>query len=110
MTVGPHTVLYRCPRACGSPNVSPVRGAGASSALRALRSRALPTASVGQDENPRFGKWLLDSNRPPPAKNVMTYEPYGEGGMRITVASTNAEGVSSEWGLRYHVRRGIPSR
>ena len=28
----------------------------------------------------------------------MTYEPYGEGGMRITVATTNADGETSEWG------------
>ena len=46
----------------------------------------------------RYGSWLMDSDRPPPASNVMTYEPYGDGGMRITVASTNAGGESSEWG------------
>lgn len=46
----------------------------------------------------RYGTWLMDSDRPPPASNVMTYEPYGDGGMRITVASTNARGESSEWG------------
>lgn len=46
----------------------------------------------------RYGAWLMDSDRPPPASNVMTYEPYGDGGMRITVASTNARGESSEWG------------
>lgn len=46
----------------------------------------------------RYGAWLMDSDRPPPASNVMTYEPYGDGGMRITVASTNARGDSSEWG------------
>jgi hypothetical protein len=28
----------------------------------------------------------------------MTYEPWGDGGMEITVASTNANGQSSEWG------------
>ena len=46
----------------------------------------------------RYGTWLMDSDRPPPASNVMTYEPYGDGGMRITVANTNASGESSEWG------------
>jgi hypothetical protein len=46
----------------------------------------------------RYGTWLMDSDRPPPASNVMTYEPYGDGGMRITVASTNARGEDSEWG------------
>ena len=48
--------------------------------------------------NPRFGVWQLESDRPPPNRNVMTYEPYGDGGMKITVASTNAEGETSEWG------------
>jgi len=51
-----------------------------------------------QATNPRFGEWKLRSDAPPPSINIMTYEPYGEGGMRITVASTNARGQSSEWG------------
>ena len=46
----------------------------------------------------RYGTWLMDSDRPPPASNVMTYEPYGDGGMRITVESTNAQGRDSKWG------------
>lgn len=53
---------------------------------------------VGQEaENPRFGVWRLVSDAPPPASNIMTYEAWGDGGMRITVASTNARGVDSEW-------------
>jgi len=28
----------------------------------------------------------------------MTYEPYGDGGMKITVATTNTEGETSSWG------------
>ena len=48
--------------------------------------------------NPRFGVWQIESDRPPPYRNIMTYEPYGDGGMKITVASTNAEGETSEWG------------
>ncbi len=51
-----------------------------------------------QDTNPRFGVWKLKSDAPPPSSNVMTYEPYGDGGMKITVASTNRDGRSSEWG------------
>lgn len=47
--------------------------------------------------NPRFGVWQLESDRPPPYRNVMTYEPYGDGGMKITVATTNAEGEESAW-------------
>jgi len=46
----------------------------------------------------RYGVWEMQSDAPPPARNVMTYTPWGDGGMRITVASTNAEGRSSEWG------------
>ena len=57
---------------------------------------AEPAAEV--TANPRFGVWQLESDRPPPNRNVMTYEPYGDGGMKITVASTNAEGEMSEWG------------
>ena len=47
--------------------------------------------------NPRFGVWQLESDRPPPYRNVMTYEPWGEGGMMITVATTNDDGETSEW-------------
>ena len=47
--------------------------------------------------NPRFGQWRMESDAPPPASNIMTYEPWGDGGMKITVASTNSEGESNEW-------------
>ncbi len=50
-----------------------------------------------QDENPRFGVWKLRSDNPPPYENIMTYAPWGDGGMSITVATTNAEGETSEW-------------
>ena len=40
----------------------------------------------------------MQSDAPPPSVNIMTYEPYGDGGMRITVESTNARGQESEWG------------
>ncbi len=51
-----------------------------------------------QDTNPRFGVWQMQSDAPPPSKNIMTYEPYEDSGMRITVASTNARGEDNEWG------------
>jgi hypothetical protein len=54
--------------------------------------------ATAQAANPRFGVWKLKSDAPPPSSNVMTYEPYGDGGMRITVASTNRQGRESEWG------------
>lgn len=70
-----------------------------------LQAILMPLAAVlvvaasasAQDANARFGVWKLRSDAPPPASNVMTYEPWGEGGMRVTVASTNAGGESSEW-------------
>ncbi len=56
-----------------------------------------PTAAEAQGES-RFGEWRLQSDAPPPSSNIMTYEPWGDGGMKITVASTNSQGRSSEWG------------
>lgn len=56
------------------------------------------TPLAGQDASPRFGIWLMESDAPLPAKNIMTYEPWGDGGMRITVESTNADGEYSRWG------------
>ena len=54
-------------------------------------------AASGQTTNPRFGVWKLKSDAPPPAINIMTYEPYGDGGMSITVESTNSTGRESKW-------------
>ena len=54
--------------------------------------------SASAQSNPRFGVWQMQSDAPPPSKNIMTYEPYGNGGMEITVASTNARGQDNEWG------------
>ena len=59
---------------------------------------ACAAAQDDSDSNPRFGIWRLRSDNPPPYKNVMTYAPHGEGGMSITVATTNAEGNESVWG------------
>jgi hypothetical protein len=59
---------------------------------------ALTAAVTAQTANPRFGRWKLKSDDPPPALNIMTYEPYGDGGMRITVEATNAKGEKRKWG------------
>jgi hypothetical protein len=48
-----------------------------------------------QKANPRIGKWKLKQE--PPALNIMTYEPWGNGGMKVTVESTNAEGRKATW-------------
>ena len=53
---------------------------------------------AAEGPNPRFGKWKLKSDAPPPSLNIMTYEPYEDGGMRITVESTNAKGEKRKWG------------
>ena len=48
-----------------------------------------------QPANPRIGKWKLKQE--PPALNIMTYEPWGNGGMKVTVESTNRDGRKSTW-------------
>lgn len=48
--------------------------------------------------NPRFGKWKLKSDAPPPTSNIMTYEPLGKHGMKITIDAVNKDGVKSQWG------------
>lgn len=55
-------------------------------------------SAAAQDPADRFGRWQMDSDAPPPAINIMTYEAWGNGGMAITVAATNARGQDSEWG------------
>ena len=50
-----------------------------------------------QGANPRLGKWKLKQDAPPPALNIMTYEAWGNGGMKVTVESTNREGKKSTW-------------
>jgi hypothetical protein len=50
-----------------------------------------------QNKNPRFGKWKLKSEAPPPSSNIMTYEPFGAKGMKVTVESVNAKGEKNAW-------------
>ena len=76
--------------ACGS-------GGGGQAAEAAAGGEAAQAVADIPD-NPRFGVWQLESDRPPPYRNIMTYEPWGDGGMKITVATTNAEGEESSWG------------
>jgi hypothetical protein len=46
----------------------------------------IATVVSAQGANPRLGKW-----------NIMTYEAWGNGGMKVTVESTNREGKKSTW-------------
>ena len=54
-------------------------------------------AAHGQSSNPRFGRWRLKSEAPAPASNIMTYEPDGATGMKVTVESVNAKGDTTRW-------------
>ena len=48
--------------------------------------------------NPRFGRWRIKSDAPPPTSNIMTYEPYMGKGMKITIDAVNKDGVATKWG------------
>ena len=56
-----------------------------------------PADALVQKANPRFGKWRLKSDAPPPASNVMTYEPVGTNGMRVIIDAVNREGIATRW-------------
>lgn len=56
------------------------------------------TGSAQSPSNPRFGKWKIKSDAPPPASNIMTYEPYNGKGMTITIDAVNKDGVATKWG------------
>lgn len=65
---------------------------GIAAALAA--AAAIPSA---QTQNPRFAKWKLKSEAPPPSSNIMTYEGFGAKGMKIIIDAVNKEGVKSQW-------------
>ena len=74
---------------------APADGGGESAEEAEMAETA---ADAAANTNPRFGVWQIETDQPPPYRNIMTYEPYGDGGMKITVAATNSEGVTTEWG------------
>ena len=57
----------------------------------------LVTTLSAQNQNPRFGRWKLKSEAPPPSSNIMTYEPFGASGMKVTIDAVNKDGVKSQW-------------
>jgi len=63
----------------------------------ALSVAALGTPGAAQGSNPRFGHWKLKSDAPPPASNIMTYEPYSQKGMKVTIDAVNRDGNKSQW-------------
>ena len=54
-------------------------------------------SAAAQGTNPRFGQWKLKSDAPAPQSNIMTYEPFGAKGMKVTVTSVNARGDTTSW-------------
>lgn len=65
--------------------------------LVAALALLITDVAAAQATNPRFGKWKLKSEAPAPTSNVMTYEPYGAHGMKVTVDAVNARGEASRW-------------
>jgi hypothetical protein len=67
--------------------------------LGATAPLTTPRGSVlaAQAANPRFGRWKLKSEAPAPASNIMTYEPLGATGMKVTIESVNAKGDTTRW-------------
>lgn len=61
-----------------------------------LAATAAAVLLGAQADNPRFGKWKLRQEAPPPAFNIMTYEPAGQG-MKVTVDSLSADGRKGHW-------------
>lgn len=61
---------------------------------------AMLTISLSaQPANPRYGRWRIKSDAPPPQSNIMTYEPLAGGkGMKITIDAVNKDGVATKWG------------
>lgn len=54
--------------------------------------------ATAQSTNPRFGVWQMESDAPPPSKNIMTYAPFQSTGMSIKVEATSARGQDTAWG------------
>lgn len=77
--------------------VSAVSIVSAVASLGGLHLLSAPALSA-QAANPRFGKWLLKSDVPAPQSNIMTYEPFGANGMRVTIQAVNARGDTTRWG------------
>jgi creatinine amidohydrolase len=58
-------------------------------------------AAPAAGTNPRYGKWRLKPTDPTakPSTNVMTYEPFGGTGMKVTINRLNEDGsLTAQWG------------
>lgn len=63
----------------------------------ALTAYALRAQTMASTDNPRYGRWLLKSDAVAPSSNVMTYEPFGTRGMKVTIQAVNAKGDTTRW-------------
>ena len=68
----------------------------------AIAVAALLTPLTRAEDNPRYGRWKLKSDAPAPQSNIMTYEPLGENGMKITIDAVNRNGDKSQWWYTTH--------
>lgn len=68
-----------------------------SMALCGIVALTIAAGTAQAQSNPRFGRWLLKSDAPAPASNIMTYEPFGANGMKVTIESVNAKGDTTRW-------------
>jgi len=66
-------------------------------ALATLKASPYVAGGSAQSPNPRYGRWKLKSDVAPPSSNIMTYEPFGAKGMKITIDAVNRDGVKSQW-------------
>ncbi len=65
--------------------------------MRTFAMVMLLAAVASAQDNPRYGKWKLKSEAQAPQSNIMTYEKFGDHGMKITVDSVNKDGEKSGW-------------
>lgn len=65
--------------------------------LAALLGVSVSVALIAGQANPRLGTWKMKSDATPPPQNLMIYEAYGNGGMRVTVDNTSASGRKAHW-------------
>jgi len=63
--------------------------------VAAAMAAGVPTGA--QHGNPRLGKWKMKTENPPPFVNIMTYEAFGDKGMKVTVEATDAKGQKTAW-------------
>jgi hypothetical protein len=74
----------------------PPTGVPADHAVTAPQAAAQAPAT-----NPRYGKWRLKPTDPTakPSTNVMTYEPFGGTGMKVTINQLQEDGtLTPQWG------------